>query len=321
MACFHPLKAWRSSFLKENGRKDIIINSGMDNFPGYDRISLPCGKCKGCRLERSRQWAVRIMHEASLHDVTKGGRGNCFITLTFNEESIAKRGHHSVDVRDYQLFMKRLRKKFGNGIRFYHCGEYGDQYGRPHYHAILFNHSFDDRYPWKRHNGSLLYRSDSLEKLWPYGYSSVGDVTFNSAAYVARYVMKKWNGPQADSHYTRISNDIDHSTGEVFKVLPEYNTMSRRPGIAKDWYLANKDEVFPSDSVVVNGKEVRPPKYYTSLYEHEYPEDYAKLKAKREIAADAFRVKNPNEDSDLRLHVKEVCTTRRVDLLKRGFSD
>ena len=114
---------------------------------------------------------------------------NCFITLTYSNQHIPADG--SLDVRVFQKFMKRLRKRFGDGIRFYHCGEYGSLLGRPHYHACLFNFDFPDKYLWKENNGQKLYRSPSLEELWPYGYSSIGTVTFESAAYVARYILKR----------------------------------------------------------------------------------------------------------------------------------
>jgi hypothetical protein len=135
------------------------------------------------------------MHEAKMHPK------NCFITLTYNNEHLPSDGSLNYEV--FQLFMKRLRKKYGKGIRFYMCGEYGDKLGRPHFHACLFGHDFADKKLWKTTDSkSKLYRSAELEKLWPYGFSSVGDVTFESAAYVARYIMKKVSGDASESHYT-----------------------------------------------------------------------------------------------------------------------
>ena len=164
---------------------------------------LPCGQCVGCRLERSRQWAIRCMHEAQMHE------DNCFITLTFNPESLDDRSNPwSLDVRDFQLFMKRLRKKYGAGIRFYHCGEYGELNKRPHYHACIFGFDFPDKRLWKVTNsGHRLYISESLDELWPFGFCTIGNVTFESAAYVARYIMKKVNGDAAADHYEWIDED------------------------------------------------------------------------------------------------------------------
>ena len=149
MPCYHPLTGYRSIEVTANGKRKLVFdpNKGYVDLP----VTIPCGQCIGCRLERSRQWAMRCYHEASLYDL------NCFVTLTFNDTHIASDG--SLDHRDYQLFMKRLRKKFPkNKIRNYHCGEYGEQCrtcgqqrkycqckkyipspGRAHHHACLFN--------------------------------------------------------------------------------------------------------------------------------------------------------------------------------------
>lgn len=282
MPCFYPMEAFYGE-RKSNGRYRIVFNE-RDSEHGHS-LRLPCGGCPGCRLERSRQWAIRCVHEAQLHE------RNCFITLTFSPEALAERSNPvSLDVRDFQLFMKRFRKRFGNGIRFFHCGEYGELRGRPHYHAIIFNFDFDDRVLFKVHKGVNLYVSKSLSDLWPFGFASVGDVTFDSAAYVARYIMKKVNGKKVDElvpHFDPINEDVyflkhyeafDSSTGEIIPKKPEYTTMSRRPGIAAKWFKEFKSDVFPSDEVVIRGRKMRPPKYYDSLYERDSPEDYAIIK-------------------------------------------
>lgn len=259
MPCFSPMQALKVG-VKPNGAADIkIFKTRFKNYsvvnPDVDLL-IPCGQCVGCRLERSRQWAVRCVHEASMFD------NNCFITLTFNDESLLSRiNPFSLDVRDFQLFMKRLRKMFGNGIRFYHCGEYGDRYSRPHYHACLFNFTFPDLLPWKEVNGFKLYTSETLSRLWPYGYSSVGSVTFESAAYVARYIMKKINGK--GSFHSYFLGDLE--TGEGYFRKPEYTTMSRRPGIGTKWFDTYAlVDTYPNDYVVLRGRKMRPPKFYDS---------------------------------------------------------
>ena len=141
-------------------------------------MDIPCGQCIGCRIERSRQWAIRCYHEASLH------AENSFVTLTYNDTNLP--ANNCVSVRELQLFMKRLRKRFGAGIRFYGCGEYGDLTGRPHYHICLFNFSPPDLTLYKITNDQRLYSSKSLDTIWGKGYTLTGDVTFQSAAYVAR---------------------------------------------------------------------------------------------------------------------------------------
>lgn len=192
MPCFKPLDAWRP--IDSSSKKLVFSYNAKHCGSVTPDLQVPCGRCVGCRLERSRQWAIRVVHEASLHE------RNCFITLTYSDLHLPDdRGLH---YDHFQLFMKRLRKKYGDGIRFYMCGEYGDKLGRPHFHACLFNHDFDDKKLWQTTpSGSRLFRSSDLESLWPYGFSSIGDVTFESAAYVARYIMKKVGGDAADEHY------------------------------------------------------------------------------------------------------------------------
>ena len=162
-------------------------------------LELPCGQCIGCRLERSRQWAMRCLHEASLYD------RNAFITLTYDDSHLPPGG--SLSYPDFQRFMKRLRRRIGSKVRFYAGGEYGEQGTiRPHFHACLFGYDFPDKVFFKRSaSGDKLYTSKLLESLWPYGISSVGDVTFQSAAYIARYCVAKRTGDAAKSWYACVS--------------------------------------------------------------------------------------------------------------------
>ena len=141
MPCYHPLSAYH--IVPQSGndfRGEISFPEPKTNLQ-YHQVNLPCGQCVGCRLERSRQWAMRCVHESQLYEK------NCFITLTYNNDFIPP--GNTLVVKHFQDFMKRLRKKYGDGIRFFHCGEYGEKTGRPHYHAILFNHDFDDKYYWR----------------------------------------------------------------------------------------------------------------------------------------------------------------------------
>ena len=205
MPCFSPLKGFRAV-----GGGIVFARSSSMGLP----MSVPCGRCIGCRLEHSRQWAVRCMHEASLYE------DNCFITLTYANEYLPPGG--SLRKRDFQLFMKRLRKRFSDGvIRFYHCGEYGENTFRPHYHALLFNFDFVDKTLWSLRGEHKVYRSAVLEDLWPSGQSEIGSVSFESAAYVARYITKKVTGARAEGHYRA----VDELTGEIFDRLPEYSPL------------------------------------------------------------------------------------------------
>lgn len=185
---------------------------------------------------------------------------NAFVTLTYKQEFFQP----SLDYRDFQLFMKRARKEVGP-LRFYMCGEYGERTFRPHFHALLFGAGFLDRYLWRDSaSGFPLYRSPLLEKLWPFGSSEIGDVSFESAAYVARYVMKKVTGPASENHYKRVVP----STGEIVDVVPEFTRMSLKPGIGRSWIEKFYTDVYPNDSVLVNGMKCKPPRYYDGVFDY-----------------------------------------------------
>lgn len=263
MTCYFPMDAWRVE-----GQSRLMFYEPHRQYI-REKLQVPCGQCVGCRLERSRQWAIRCIHEAQMHP------HNCFITLTYNNEHLPY--PPSLDVRDWQLFMKRLRKRFGKNIRFFHCGEYGEQFGRPHYHACLFNFDFPDKTLFKEVNGNRLYISKALSELWPYGFSTIGDVTFESAAYVARYIMKKVTGKKADEHYEK----IDPRTGEIYIAKPEYVTMSRRSGIGASWYDRFSSDVYPNDYVIVRGRKMRPPRYYDNRLKIASPLDFEEIHFQR----------------------------------------
>lgn len=255
MPCTRPIPAYKApgetiSFSSKKGYGDLPI-------------ALKCGQCFDCRKARAAEWAIRCMHEAQMHDA------NSFVTMTYDDEHLPSPPH--LQVRDFQLFAKRTRKALGP-FRYFHCGEYGDDGGRPHYHAILFGLDFyGDRYAWKQTPaGNILYRSPTLEKLWPAGHSLIGHVAYDSANYVASYTYKGKSS---------LINNTDKVTGELRQ--PQYATMSLKPGIGQTFYDRYKSDLFPSGTVVVNGHERKTPKFYETLYEAEDPEGMARVKAKR----------------------------------------
>lgn len=296
MPCYHPLKGYRAPFPNSNGKFGFV----------FDRTGasiIPCGKCVGCLLDRSKMWAVRCMHEASLYE------RNCLITLTYSEDNLPPFG--ALEKRALQLFFKRLRKRYGAGIRYYACGEYGSDFGRPHFHACVFNHDFADKLLWSVRNGHRLYTSASLADLWPFGFSSVGDVTFASAAYVARYVMKKVFGSGAQPHYTRLVPE----TGELVSIPPEFTVMSRRPGLAKFWFDKFSSDVYPDNFVLVNGAKCKPPRFYDQQLEKLDISAYELLKEARYESSVASRWNQTPE----RLKVRETITRSRLSQLKRSL--
>lgn len=235
----------------------------------------PCGQCLGCRLDYSLQWAIRCHHESTLY------KQNSFLTLTYNDDHLPKDG--SLKKSHVQKFIKKLRKEvYPTLIRYFGSGEYGEQFTRPHYHLIIFGYDFNDKTYFKSATPSNyfskkintpLYISEKLSKIWDKGFHIIGEVNFQSAAYVARYVTKKVNGKDKDIWY-------DGKT-------PEFALMSRMPGIGKPWFDKYSNDCYPKDFVTINGRKFPTPRYYDSLYGKKFPEVMEKLKQKRREYADS----------------------------------
>lgn len=265
MTCYRPLTGYVSREPNKNGKYPIVF----DYKKGWiDRkVSVPCGQCLGCRKLKVTQWAARIMHEASLYDE------NCFITLTYNNENLPPDG--GLCFEDFQKFMKRLRKYFtGSKIRFFHSGEYGEKDNRPHYHAVLFGFNFPDRIAEVAPNGAVVEVSEVLRSLWNKGFVSISDLTEERAAYVARYIIKKFNGELAATEYGGRR--------------PPYSTMSRGTkldglgGIGFKWLQKFSSDVYNFDRVVMDsGKMIKPPRYYDDKYSLTDSSRFDKLKGKR----------------------------------------
>jgi len=312
MACYHPIKAYRSYAGRNEatGKWPLVFDSryrytGPD-LAGYEELTVACGQCIGCRLERSRQWAIRCIHEASLH------KQNCYLTLTYDNDHLPRgvdtttgeigAGVPVLRKKDMVYFMKYLRKEFGAGIRFFQCGEYGEKNFRPHHHVLLFNFDFPDKKYFTSKNGFPLYTSDILRRLWPHGNHLIGALTYESAGYTARYIVKKQLGKYAREFY------------EFYDLVPEYVTMSRRPGIAHDWIDKFMSDVFPSDAVLIKRRLVKPPRYYSSMFELTDPDEYIKLKMRRKIAAEGSPDNTPE-----RLAVRERLQQIRAERLVRSL--
>lgn len=296
MRCFKPLDAWRT-----DGGEVVFADRGDGRH-----LVLRCGQCIGCRVERSRQWASRCVHEASLYE------DNSFVTLTFRDDPI------SLSYRPFQDFLKRARRKLGP-FRFYMCGEYGEKRSRPHYHALLFGLGFRDRYPWRMSpSGFQLYRSPSLESVWTGGSSEVGDVSFESAAYIARYCVEKITGDRSEDHYSV----VDVETGEVTTVAPEFTRMSLKPGIGAEWFKRYRSEVFRADGdvgVLVNGVRIAAPRYYRQLAQR-YVDDVGVLCEGEAVGFDKG-VKFGADKSPERLAVQERVTRARYRFKVRKLSE
>lgn len=249
-----------------------------------EELSLPCGQCIGCKLTRSITWATRAMHEAQEHE------NNCFITLTYNNANIPE--DYSLDKTHFQKFLKRLRRQIEPAkISYFMAGEYGDETWRPHYHALIFGYDFPDKIQVQSKDVSNPYfLSTQLTSLWKKGNHIITNLTFETAAYVARYCTKKITGEKAEAHYNRIISDWDEITGEIntyqeVQLEPEYGTMSRKPAIGKTWLEKYMGDCYPSDYLIVNNRKLPIPKYYDKQLEKEDSFLYTQQKAARKIKA------------------------------------
>lgn len=294
MPCFNPLEAWKKA-------------DGGVTFKPHEsiglRFSLPCRQCIGCRIDYAKEWAARITHEARFHPA------NSFLTLTYATEHLPVGG--TLVKRDLQLFFKRLRKQIApRRIRYFAVGEYGDLSFRPHYHICLFGWDFaHDRKLWSNSRQYALYYSPSLEKLWEYGHSSIGELNPSTAAYTARYVTKKINGPRAEEHYRR----VHLGTGEEYQLQPEFSVSSRRPGIGTGHFDRYRTDIYPDDFVVLNGCKSRTPRFYDKLLDRVDPALLEKVKAKRLDFAKS-RAENSTPD---RLAVREKVLKAKLKLKAR----
>lgn len=231
---------------------------------------------------------MRIELERRLHE------RNCFITLTYSDEHLPS--DYSLDKSHLTKFFKRLRKQRGS-FRYYACGEYGDQTQRAHYHACLFGMDFSDKQHFRRIGTNHLYTSEELNRIWGYGHCSVGSLTFESAAYCARYVMKKKIGltNKATSHVR-----LDEQTGELIPLVQPYAVMSLQTAIGKAWLEKHHSDIYGAnkDFLVLKGKKLKPAKYFDRIYDAINPKHMEEIKTQRK---DKFE---PMTDQELRAHAK-----------------
>ena len=310
MECTSPLHGFQtqdgSVIFSDFGRKDVIRS-----------LVLRCGQCMQCRCTNALKWSVRCMHESKLYGVR-----NSFVTLTVDDNWLSEVfPRESLRYEPFQLFMRRLRFKQSDVVRFRMSAEYGEndplgrEFGRPHYHFLGFNLWPDDAKRWKKSGDGDLYRSEELEKLWPFGTAHFGRVTPETAAYVNGYVTKKLSGDVARERYRR----VDPDTGEVFELLPPFARQSTRPAIGVEWFKRYLNDYVNSDSVVLRGgTKVGMPKAYDNWLEKSDPELLEELKFSRELLGRERFLANPGEQSEERLAVKDEVTRARLKSKGRG---
>lgn len=255
MSCDAPLSGYyKGGAVNPGTGKRSIIFKVNGSHSGV-RMSLPCGKCSGCRLEYSRRWAMRLMHENKMH------KQSMFLSLTYRPEDLPHVG--TLVAEHLQLFHKRFHNRLldarGFGIRYYGIGEYGETTRRPHYHSIIFGYRFPDlKYYSTSPRGDIIYTSKECDDIWKLGDCKIGDVTYASAMYVAKYSMKKVDGALREAgHY-----EVRDADGVIHERLPEFSHMSRRPGIGSTYFDKYGGEIAQHDTVIVDGKEVPSIRYY-----------------------------------------------------------
>lgn len=301
----------------------------------YEKIiQVGCGKCQQCMLKRSRQWAMRAVLEGRDH------KNNEVVTLTYDDKNLPLVDGIDVNTgeatkvatlkkEDTQLFRKKLRKAFKNGyykgkalpkidkIRFIEAGEYGDKYKRPHYHMILYGAEFPDKkYFGTNEKGKDQWTSEILTSIWQKGICTTMPLTYESAAYVARYILKKQKGQQANESYKE--------RGQI----PEYINMSRKPGIAFNYYDKNKDKIYETDEIFVSSsKKVekhKPPRYFDKLFEKENKEKLEELKKQRQIAGEITHnaeMSKTNLNEHEYANVRYESTSQVIKKLKRNYEN
>lgn len=294
MPCYRPITAFKPP---DGG--PIAFRELRD----HREIQLPCGRCIGCRIEKRDAWAFRCLAESKLH------QDNSFVTLTYDDEHLPS--HGSLTHRDWQLFAKRLRKKVGP-FRYFMCGEYGEQFGRPHFHALIFGHAFPDRVKCNSvHSAHDLYQSQSLDSAWGKGRAVIGECTYDSARYCAVYATKRLS---EDMWKTRGGEKVTPD-GELVTLTQPYGRMSLRPGIGSEWLRKFWPEVVTHNQVFVKNRGQKIPRYFDELLEKISYDDAVASKLSRAQLSEQFIEHRTRE----RLETREACTHAREVFNKSRF--
>lgn len=320
MSCYHPITAWDVTPDFEHGvQREIVFSLGRywREHPFYSlvdceaelrrqgrRLELPCRHCVGCRLDKSREWANRVVMEQLYHS------DSWFLTLTYNDEYLPRSfatdpetgeilSVHSTLVKSHvQDFLKLLRYHcLPDRIRYFMSGEYGMKTYRPHYHLLIFGLKLNDLSQISSNfAGQPYFVSKLITSLWPYGIHILGPVTWQSAAYVARYTMKK------------ATHGFDKSWYSSANIVPEYQSMSLKPGIGYQYFLDHPDIMDYSTFNVATpqgGRRMSPPEYFKRKFRDKYPDEYLK------------RSLNCRLEADVKKHLKLLLTDKDyLDILK-----
>ena len=278
MACSSYLTAFQAVSPNDQGTRPIFFDLNKLEGKAYIVKKIPCGQCIRCKLDRAAAWSVRCVHESKLYD------SNCFVTLTYDDDNMPE--DWSLRHEDFREFMRTLRSYYDRSqfdigrdhrrkVKFFMCGEYGDRFGWPHYHSLLFNYDFKDKkYFRTTDTGHKVFTSDILSEFWGKGICEIGNVSYDSAGYIARYCTKKVTGDMAYEHYRFVD-----PLGNVWNRLPEYGSNSN--GIGLEFLRKFKGDVYPRDFVLKGQAKLRVPRYYDKQFEVLYPDEFKEIKKKR----------------------------------------
>jgi hypothetical protein len=273
-----------------------------------DSTILPCGKCRFCVLDLSRQWMVRAVNEASMHSRSS------FLTLTYSPENIPPGG--SVSRRDIQLFIKRLRKWARSNDKpsppVFGCSEYGEKTLRPHYHLCVFGVWFPDAVKSGRSSlGSQLYTSEILSGLWGLGIANFGEFNAKSAGYVARYSMGKFEAEMSGL----LLPVPDPETGEIILRAQPFLISPKRPALGASFLEKYHRDVFDHDEIILSGGiKTGRVKFYDEWLRVNNPERFEEIKAARSAAA----IEGQDPDEIMRLLARSEILDQRTKRLQRG---
>lgn len=325
MPCRTPLYGFKSREVNpETGLRSITFSRRKALHPIEVVTAFPCSQCIDCRLDRSREWAIRVGLESSLY------QDNSFITLTYDPKFLPANGFLDYDAP--VRFMKRLREAHPDvEIRSFGCAEYGENFSRPHYHICLLNFDFSDKKVFKKSKANFganlrenyIYTSEELSDLWPLGHSSIGSLTLESAGYVARYVTKKITGKAAEKHYI---HDFDWRTGEfLYRPTERSVCVSSRRGIGYPWYEIYGQYVRDHDRINFGGKTYPPPKYFDKLTEEKFPDRFEEIKEMRRVSsfrhADKFALEVAQSGQCEALRITTLLNAKELQFkrLQRGI--
>ena len=322
--CTKPLlrikDLFKMNIFFENGAKIKQLKE-IYTPPRYSIQMIPCGNCIECRLKHSQEWAIRCMAEKKIHE------NNLMLTLTYNDDNLnivngidtttgEVKKYATLSIKDHQKFMKKMRKKFGK-IRFFMSGEYGDQTKRPHYHYILFGLKIEDLKFWKNsktewsNQKNKLYNSKTIDKIWGKGFAVINEVNYETCAYVARYVTKKWKGDAAIDKYTSKN------------IIPPFCQMSRNPGIGANLFFEKEDKFKNGDKIISKTSKktllIKAPRYYDKLLQKFDAAALQKVKQKRIQKANEIleKILNDKRNFEEQLQTKDYILNQSNHKLKR----